>query len=405
MKKILLIVFLWGMIPQAFLFAGGYQVRLQGQKQTGIGLIGAPFAYDASSLFYNPGGLGLLENNFSFSAGVSGIMSNAVFQKTGTDYQAETDNPMSTPFYGYFSAKIGDAISLGIGAYTPYGSSVNWPEGWAGRYLIDEIALQAIFIQPTVAYHIGDKFGIGAGFIYSTGNFDLTRSLYYNDNSSVNLKGEASNIGFNVGVMYKPIEGVTIGIDYRSKIVLEVEDGDAIFTIPQSLSTQIPEENKFKAELPLPANLDFGMAVELDEKWTLAFEFNWIMWSIYDSLKFEFEQEGEALNSSSPRKYRNTIIPRIGAEYRLNDMFHFRAGAYYDPSPTDPEYFTPETVSLNTIAFTLGASIYPVKGLSIDLSLLQLIGLEAEKTYSPDNFKGTYKTMTSIPGIGLTYQF
>ena len=78
---------------------------------------------------------------------------------------------------------------------------------------------------------------------------------------------------------------------------------------------------------------------------------------------------------------------------------------YYDPTPTNEEYFTPETVSLNTIAFTLGATITPVKGLDIDISYLELHGLEAEKTYSPDNFAGTYKTMTFIPGIGLHYRF
>jgi len=405
MKKILPFILLWALFSQLSIHAGGYQVRLQGQKQTGIGLIGSPFAYDASSIFYNPGGLGLIDEKFSFSAGVSGIMSNVTFQKTGTDYQAATDNPMGTPFYGYFSAKIGNAISLGVGVYTPYGSSVAWDEGWAGRYLIEEISLQAIFIQPTVSYQIGEKFGIGAGFIYAIGNVDLTRSLYYNDGSRVNLSGDATNIGFNLGVMYRPVEGVSIGIDYRSKVVMEVKSADATFTIPPSVATQIPEKNKFDAELPLPANLDFGVAMDLNEEWTLAFELNWVMWSVYDSLSFEFEQKGEILNSSSPRKYRNTIIPRIGAEYRLNDTFTFRGGAYYDPSPADPDYFTPETVTLNTVAFTLGASISPVKGLSIDLSILQLIGLESEMTFTPDNFGGTYRTLTSIPGFGLTYQF
>jgi long-chain fatty acid transport protein len=405
MKKTLLFTLLWLLLSFSNAVAGGYQIRLQGQKQTGVGLIGTPFAYDASSIFYNPGALGLVEKKFSFTAGVSGIMSNAIFQMEGTDYQATTDNPISTPFYAYFSAKIGDAISLGIGAYTPFGSSAKWEKGWAGRYLIDEISLQAIFIQPTVAYHLGDKFGIGAGFIYAIGSVDLTQSLYYNQESSVNLSGDASNIGFNIGIMYKPVDGVTIGIDYRSKVMMEIKDGDAVFTIPSSVAALIPSENKFKTELPLPANLDFGLAMEIDERWTLGFEFNWIMWSAYDSLTFEFEDSGESLNSSSPRNYRNTLIPRIGAEFKLNKSFTFRGGAYYDPSPTDPEYFTPETVSLNTMAFTLGASIYPVDGLSIDLSFLQLIGLKGEKDYSPDNFKGTYKTLTSIPGIGLTYQF
>jgi long-chain fatty acid transport protein len=89
----------------------------------------------------------------------------------------------------------------------------------------------------------------------------------------------------------------------------------------------------------------------------------------------------------------------------MNDLFTFRAGAYYDSSPADEKYFTPETVTLNTVAFTLGATITPLEGLEIDLSYLELHGLEADKSYEPANFTGTYKTMTFIPGIGLSYRF
>ena len=56
MKKFTLFVFLAAILGWSA-FAGGYQVRLQGQKQTGMGLIGSPFALGASSIFYNPGGL------------------------------------------------------------------------------------------------------------------------------------------------------------------------------------------------------------------------------------------------------------------------------------------------------------------------------------------------------------
>jgi long-chain fatty acid transport protein len=386
-------------------FSGGYQVRLQGQKQTGIGLIGTPFAYDASSIFYNPGALALYDSTFSFSAGVSGIFSNHIYQKDGASYQARTDNPMSTPFYAYFSAKIKNQIALGVGVYTPFGSTASWDSDWNGRYLIQDISLSAIYIQPTVAYQYKDKFGIGAGFVFAIGNFEINKALTYNENSTANLQGSASNFGFNVGVFYKPVEKLSIGVDYRSQITMEVEDGDAYFEVPQSLSTIIPDTNQFSAELPLPANLDFGLAYAFNDKFTLAAEVNWIMWSTYESLDFEFAQYGDILNSENPRMYKDSWIPRIGGEYKLNETFTFRAGMYYDPTPTNEEYFTPETVSLNTIAFTLGATITPVKGLDIDISYLELHGLEAEKTYAPDNFAGSYKTMTFIPGIGLHYRF
>jgi long-chain fatty acid transport protein len=186
---------------------------------------------------------------------------------------------------------------------------------------------------------------------------------------------------------------------------MNLEGGDATFTVPSALATAVPENNKFDASLPLPANLDFGLAYEFSDKFTLAAEVNWIMWSTYESLDFTFEESGDLLNNENPRDYKDTWIPRIGGQYKLNDIFTFRAGFYYDSSPANEDYFTPETVTLNTVAFTLGATITPVKGLEIDLSYLELHGLEAEKNYEPANFSGSYKTMTAIPGIGISYRF
>jgi long-chain fatty acid transport protein len=387
------------------LIGGGYQVRLQGHKQTGIGLIGTPFAFDASSIFYNPGSLAFYDGKYSISAGASGILSNHVFQKDGVNYQARTDNPTGTPFFGYFSAKIKEKFAVGIGVYTPFGSTASWSDDWAGRYLIQNIKLSAIYIQPTVAYNYKDKFGVGAGFVIAMGSVDLNKALPYSEDSKANLEGKATNYGFNVGVFYKPIEKLSIGVDYRSQIMMKLDGGDATFTVPTALSGSVPAENKFDAELPLPGNLDFGLAYELNDKFTLAVEVNWIMWHTYESLDFTFEESGELLNNENPREYKDTWIPRIGGQYILNDMFTFRAGAYYDSSPANEKYFTPETVTLNTIGYTLGATITPVKGLEIDLSYLELHGLEADKTYEPANFAGTYKTMTFIPGIGLSYRF
>jgi long-chain fatty acid transport protein len=404
MKKLTLFVFLFAIISWAS-FAGGYQVRLQGQKQTGMGLVGSPFALGASSIFYNPGGLSMMDSKFSFSAGVSGIMANVVFQKEATNYQARTDNPTGTPFYIYGAGKITDKLSIGLGVYTPFGSSAKWDDDWAGRYLIQNISLTAIYFQPTIGYKFNDIVSIGAGFVYAYGKVELKKAVPYNEGSYAELKGSTGNIGYNVGVMVRPTKKLSIGIDYRSQIIMKMEGGDATFNVPASLSTTIPGENKFDAELPMPANLDVGISYAFNEKFTLAVEMNYVMWSVYEDLTFTFEQQNDLLGSVNPRKYKNTFISRIGGQYSLNEMFAFRAGLYYDPSPTDDDYFNPETVSLNTMAWTLGVSIVPVKNLSIDLSYLQLHGLETEKRYEPANFGGTYKVVTAIPGIGLSYNF
>jgi long-chain fatty acid transport protein len=96
------------------------------------------------------------------------------------------------------------------------------------------------------------------------------------------------------------------------------------------------------------------------------------------------------------------MIYRIGGQYILNSKVTLRAGAYYDPSPCNPNYFTPETPSLNNTAVTCGLSYSPVKKVSIDLSFLYIQGTQKNLTFVPDNFSGTYKTRFFIPGIGVS---
>jgi long-chain fatty acid transport protein len=404
MRKIYLLV-LVSLFTAANLFAGGYQVRLQGNKQTGFGLIGTPLNMGASSMFYNPGALSFADKTWNFEVGASGIMSYVTYERENSDYQAETDNPLGTPFYFYGSGKINKLVSVGLAIYTPYGSTSKWDPQWAGKYLIQDISLKAIYFQPTVSFNINDVFGIGVGFIYTSGSVELNKALNYGDNSSVSLDGSSGGFGFNIGLYFKASDRLSVGVDYRSKITMSVEDGDATFTVPPALSGVIPENNKFSAELPLPANLDFGISFMATDKLQLAFELDWVMWSTYQNLTFEFEEQGELLNSTNPRDYKDSFIPRLGAEYKLFDNLCLRAGLYYDATPTNEEYFSPETVSLNTFAYTLGLSWEPLEFMSVDVSYLQTFGQQSYKTYKPDNFSGTYKSAAYIPGLGLTFKF
>jgi len=392
-------------LVSATAFAGGYQVRLQGNKQNGFGLVGTPLSWGASSMFYNPGALSFMKDKMHFEVGASAIMSNVSFQRTGSSVTEETDNPLGTPFYVYGAGKINEMITVGIAVYTPYGSSAKWQDDWSGKFLIQDISLKAIFIQPTISFNINDKFGIGAGFVYTTGGVEINKALNYGSNSTVNLDANASGMGYNLGLFYKASDKLSLGLNYRSRINMKVEGGDAKFTVPSSLNTLIPETNTFDTELPLPGNLDFGVAYQATDKLLIAFELDWVMWGTYDTLSFTFKENGDLLSSNNPREYKDTFIPRIGIQYDMMDNLQLRAGAYYDTSPTNSDYFTPETVSLNTFAYTLGLSYSPIDMLSIDLSFLQLFGQKSDMAYTPDNFEGTYQTITYIPGLGVSLRF
>ena len=129
MKKLLfLTVFV---LATSAIYAGGYRVSLQGQRALAMGHTGVAVVNSAELGFFNPSGIVYLENRLNVSAGVSGVFSDVVWQNDEFGQSAKTDSPVGTPFYLYATYKVNDWLAVGLSAYTPYGSSVEWGDDWA----------------------------------------------------------------------------------------------------------------------------------------------------------------------------------------------------------------------------------------------------------------------------------
>jgi long-chain fatty acid transport protein len=323
-------------------------------------------------------------------------------------YNTSIEHKMNTPFYFYAAFKPYEDLSIGLAVNTPYGNKLSWGKDWKGRYLIQDIAFKAITIQPSFSYKIHDVISAGIGIVMAIGNVEMNKAIPVDSlggEGAVNITGNAYNVGVNVGIMLKPVKGLSIGIDYRSKINMFVDDGKADFTVPGALVSNFPD-NEVAVNLPLPANLDLGISYEFSKKFMVGLNFCYVFWGTYDSLKFVFSTTTPAVQSTAqPTLYKNKLIARVGAEFKPNDLLAVRIGGYYDPSPVEDDYLNPQTPSANQIGLTCGLSIFPVKNLSIDLSFLYVMGMEREGQYSPDNFKGIYRTNAYAPGFGLTYNF
>lgn len=404
MKKILMTAL--GLIPMLAL-AGGYQVNLQGTKQTGMGHLGTSFYLGASSTYFNPAMMGLDSSKFNFEVGGSAIFGTVTYQNQQTGISESTDNPVGTPFYFYGTYKINEKLSAGLGVYTPFGNSVDWGEDWSGKNLIQDISLRAIFIQPTLSYNLTDKISVGAGLTYVLGSFEINRAAPLpigNDNTS-NLQGDETGIGFNAGIYIQATEKLSIGLTHRSQVDIELEDGDIDFSVDPALEASFPD-GKFSATLPLPATTTLGIAYQLNEKLLLSVEGSFVGWSTYESLDFDFETNTDRLeDSENPRNYEDAIIVRVGGQYMVNEALALRAGFYYDQSPVTDEYFNPETPNSDNLGFTAGLSYNINENFGVDASFLYIAGLERESEYKPSGFEGKYKGTVIIPGIGLNYKF
>ena len=395
-------------------FAGGYRVSIQGQKQLAMGHTGVAVVNSAEVAFFNPAGMAYLDKKFNLSVGASGLFANTRFQENVFNTSSYTEN-FGTPFSLYATYKINDWFTAGLAVYTPYGSSVKWDQNWQGAYLVNNIDLQAIFVQPTVSVRVGEHFSVGGGPIYATGAVNFNRNLYASnatfqvDNDPTDLTLDAKGIsawGYTLGVMFNPTKSVRLGMNYRSEIIMEARDGDATFNDVPVFAESLLTNTTFNADLPLPAEFTAGISVQLTDKWLVAFDYNRAMWSAYQSLDVEFNNG--LPTSVNPRNYKDASTYRIGTQYKASEKFTFRAGYYFDESPVQDTYFAPETPRNDSNAFTGGLTYQLNSKLGIDLSFLYIHFDEIDNSYEHNangDFAGTYKSVVFSPGVGITYGF
>ncbi|WP_438967153.1 OmpP1/FadL family transporter [Flavobacterium sp.] len=394
-------------------FAGGYRVSIQGQKQLAMGHTGVAIVNSAETAFFNPAGMAFLKDKFNLSVGASALFSKTRFQNSTYNWEASSDN-VGTPFNAYATYRVTDWLTAGLAIYTPYGSAVEWDQDWQGSHLVNNIDLKAIFVQPTVSIRIGEKFSIGGGPIYATGavnfNRNLSRNLTDEDGNRTDLTIDAKGIsawGYTAGFMFNPSDKVRLGFNYRSEITMEARDGEATFSDVPAYAAGTLTNTKFNADLPLPAEVTTGLSYQVTDKWLVAFDYNYALWSAYKSLDVEF-QNGLP-TSVNPRNYKNSSTYRVGTQYVANDKFTFRAGWYFDQSPVQNGYFAPETPRNDSMGYTGGLTYQVSNKLGIDFSLLYLHFDQIDNSYDyysdGSSFGGTYKSSVLSPGIGVSYGF
>ncbi|AGY54638.1 Putative outer membrane protein [Bacteroidales bacterium CF] len=430
------------------LFADGYQLNTQSARQLGLGHQGTAFKLGAESMLFNPAGLSFMNSRFDISLGATGVVSKVKYTNTTGTYNTETDNPFGTPVFGYIGYKISPKFAAGVSLTNPAGNNLFWPDNWSGSHLVQNISLAAFSLQPTLSYKISEKLSIGAGFMINWGNFELNKGImpvgYLNNfinlvpqqyrsiitntltysPMQINLKGDAKTAyGYNIGILYSPTEKLTIGISYRSKIKMKVEEGTASITYattelgtllgllaqasPTIAGARALDGQKVKAELPIPSNLNVGASYKFTEKLLLSAELQYVGWKAYDTLRIQFPALGAAGKQYLAKNFSNSMVYKLGGEYQCSSKFAYRLGFIYDTTPVDTENYGPETPASNKISFTTGFTYKPIDILAIDFGFQYLNGIKISGKHPTTfgSFEGDYKTTAFLPSLGVHINF
>lgn len=408
-------------------FAGGYQINEHGARATGMGGAFVARALDGSAIYFNAAGLGF-QKGMNLLVGTTLIFPSSTF--TGPTPATTSTDMVSQVFYPsnlYGSYAVNEKLVVGLGIYNPFGLGTEWPTDWPtatdkrGSRISVKTDLQTFYINPTVAYKVNDQLSVGAGVSYIIANAEINyRAATYSTfptvpasvDGNVGLTGDGSGISFNVGVIYKPMEKLSVGLSYRSLAEIEFT-GDATFTNMQALQSYFPG-GEGKVTLPMPSNLQIGASYEVMPKLTVEGDFQYVGWSAYDQLEITLPT-GPALpaifggqplqKSPAPAKkdWLDGMLFRLGGEYTLNEKVMLRAGYIRDLTPQKTPYVEPMLPDADRNDISIGGGYKINDKMNVDASYLIVLFEDRNSTYP--GFNGTYKSSAHLFSVNFGYTF
>ena len=420
--------------------AAGFRLPEAGAKAMGMGFAFTAQANDPSAIYFNPAGIVQLEGT-NVKVGVTYIKENGgtftgTTPLTGGASLSETQKDLDFFVPNMFiTRKASPNFAYGVGIFVPFGLGQEYENRNTSifRNQITKIDLQTFVINPTVAWKVNEVLSVGAGIDFLYGKAKLSRTgVVHNivfapptfpvftdlvadqvNLFKMDLEGDGTAWGYNLGVLLNATENLKVGLSYRSVFKLKIDGGDVdVFEISNTplvfaggASGQTPTvlspaggpsfKTKGSTTLNLPATLDLGVSYLLD-RLTLEVDASWTFWHSWRSLDIDLEGNTQLFRDiHSEKAWKDVVALYFGAEYRVTDPLALRLGFRYDPSPVPARTMSPELPDADRLYYSVGAG-YKVSSWTFDLAYMYVD--KSERTVNNQT-----SNLAAYPGYGTGF--
>jgi long-subunit fatty acid transport protein len=240
-----------------------------------------------------------------------------------------------------------------------------------------------------LAYRVNDWFsaGFSAHLVYVSSG-EITNEVL-----AFQVEEEYSNIEINQGVdfaaamslglLFKATEMIDVGLTFRSERAGQTNSDST--TLLNILDTVYESETEFKIRSTpgfSPAQIAGGLEWTINESWSVAFDLTWMNWSAYEGpYSFIITGGGTETVTMPIQKpgHKDIIVPRVGAEYIVNETWKVRGGYGYRPNPATEQDGLMNVIDSSAHMFSFGAEYKINKTMSID-AFLQIHLFEKQST-------------------------
>lgn len=386
-----------------------------GRAYAGVGVDGT----DISGVYYNPATM-TLHPGTAIQAGFVAVGLDLAFESNdGSITENGQYNTQAIP-HGYISHQINDSMWVGLAMTVPFGMGTEYGDNWEYAHRGISAEVLTFDFNPNVAWKVSDKLSIGAGMSiqYAAADLKMKEDLSKfipGATADGEIDADSWAWGFNVGLMWSPLENLRFGLSYRSKVSHHA-DGDfttSNLRVEDTVIGDNPMLGTFdgKASLSTPAWAMATAAWDVNDLLSLYATFRWTDWSSFDTL--EIKSAGVPVTGVKTVKnhWQDTYLVSVGADLRFTNWWTFRAGIGYETSAVDdPKYRTSIIPDADRLWLALGSSFKATENMQIDVSAAWLHGIGERNLWDTDTAGGKevgkFEDLDAyLFGVQLVYKF
>ncbi|MEO8157836.1 MAG: outer membrane protein transport protein [Betaproteobacteria bacterium] len=393
--------------------AAGFALIEQSASGMGNAFAGAAAtAEDASTVFFNPAGMSLIQGK-QVTVGAHLINLSAKFSDSGSSKPATVPaNPLggnggdagglAVVPNAYFVMPVGDRFNFGIGVNAPFGLKTEYDDSWAGRFQGIKSEITTYNINPSLSFKVNDQFSIGAGVNYQHLDANLTNAvvLGLNTEGRAELDANGDAWGWNVGVLFQPTPSTRIGASYRSKLDYNLE---GTTTVRNSAGAVVaPVSGPANADITLPDSYSLSLAQKLTDQWEFLADVTFTGWSAINRVNIVNSTNG-TLRDSLSLDFKDSWRYSVGANYKLSDGWMLKGGLAYDQSPVKgADSRSVRLPDNDRIWVSLGATMKIRESSKLDFGYSHLFIKDADINFTRSQQTPGFTTPTPAPGTAST---
>lgn len=327
--------------------ADGFRLPDQDAFATARGEAFAATADNASAIYHNPAGISQLQGG-NFRGGIYGIYLPVSYKSpSGRSFDNEKDLQAVPQLFLTYTPNE-SRLSYGLGIYAPFGLGFRWPQDTGFRTLAIESQLTYLSINPVVAWQVLPNLSIGGGITINYAAAETRAGLVWPDqpNDRFRFKGDGWDVGYNLGVLWRAHEKVSIGVSFRSSTRVNLEGHTEYYNnadfgpVPAFPKQRVRAE----AEVPFPLNAVFGISYRPTPKWNFEFNADYTDWSTMDTVTIKQET---GFGSLLPKDILATLdwqpawYYKFGGTRYFDNGWQLSAGYIYSENAMPDSHFTP----------------------------------------------------------------